>query len=104
MLVNHKNKERIQKSTETGDSRYIYQNELYKGCSQHDMTYGYLRLYKDLTTRTAYDKKLGNKAFDIAINTKYDGYQKGPASMVYKLFDKKNSGGKLKKRIFLIKN
>ena len=65
------------------------------------MTYAY---FKDLTRRTAYDKKLGNKAFDIAINTKYDGYQKGPASMVYKLFDKKNSGGKLKKRIFLIKN
>ena len=101
MLVNHKNKERIQKSTETGDSRYIYQNELDKGCSQHDMTYGY---FKDLTRRTAYDKKLGNKAFDIAINTKYDGYQKGPVSMVYKLFDKKNSGGKLKKRTFLIKN
>ena len=65
------------------------------------MTYGY---FKDLTRRTAYDKKLGNKAFDIAINTKYDGYQKGHASMVYKLFDKKHSGGKLKKRIFLVKN
>ena len=50
------------------------------------MTYGY---FKDLTRRTAYDKILHNKAFDIAINPKYDRYQKGLATMVYKRFDKK---------------
>ena len=36
-----------------------------------------------------------DKAYDIAINPKYDGYQRGLASMVYKLFDKKSAGGKL---------
>ena len=35
-----KNKERIEAFKETGDSRYIYQNELDKACFQHDMTYG----------------------------------------------------------------
>ena len=35
-----KNKERIQKFKETGDRSYIYKNELYKACFQHDMAYG----------------------------------------------------------------
>ena len=74
-----KNKQRIQKSKETGDSRYIYQNKLDKACFQHDMAYGD---FKDLTRRTASDKILPDKAFDIAKNTKYDGYQKGLASLV----------------------
>ena len=43
-----KNKQRIQKFKETGDSRYIYQNELDKACFQHDMTYGD---FKDLIGR-----------------------------------------------------
>ena len=41
-----KNKERMQKFKETGNSRYIYQNKLDKACFQHDMTYGD---FKDLT-------------------------------------------------------
>ena len=45
-----KKKERIQKFKETGDSQYIYQNELDKGCFQHDMAYGD---FADLTRRTA---------------------------------------------------
>ena len=45
--------------------------------------------FKDLTRRTASNKVLRNKAFDIAKNPKYDGYQGGLASMVYKVFDKK---------------
>ena len=45
-----KNKERIQKFKETGDSPYIYQNELDKACFQHDMAFGD---FKDLTRRTA---------------------------------------------------
>ena len=65
-------KERIQKLKETGDSRYIYQNELDKACFQHDMAYGDS---KDLTRRTASDKILRDKAFNIAKNPKYDGYQ-----------------------------
>ena len=50
--------------------------------------------FKDLTRRTASDKILRDKAFNIAKNPKYDGYQCGIASMVYKFFDKKTSGGK----------
>ena len=33
-----------------------------------------------------------NKAFKIASDQKYDGYQRGLASMVYKCFDKKSQG------------
>ena len=58
-----KNKERIQKFKETGDSRYIYQNELDKACFQHDIAY---RDFKDLTRRTTSDKILRDKAFNIA--------------------------------------
>ena len=39
-----KNKERIQKFTETGDTSYIYENELDKYCFQHDMGYGVLKI------------------------------------------------------------
>ena len=48
--------------------------------------------FKDLPTRTASDKILRDKAFNIAKNPKYDGYQRGLASMVYKFFDKKSKG------------
>ena len=74
-----KNKKRIGKFKATGDSRYIYENELGKACFQHDMAYGD---FKDLTKRTAADKVLRDKAFDIAKDPKYDGYQQGLASMV----------------------
>ena len=84
-----KNKERIQKFKETGDSKYIYQNELDKACFQHDMACGD---FKDLTIETDSDKILCVKAFSIAKTTEYDGYQRGLASMVYKFFDKKASG------------
>ena len=83
-----KNKERIQKFKERGDSRYIYQNKLDKACFQHDMGY---EDFKGITRRTASDKILRDKAFNIAKNPKYDGYQCGFASMVYTFFDKKNS-------------
>ena len=73
-----------------GDLRYTYQNELDKACFQHYTPYGD---FKDLTRRTASDKILPYKAFNIAKNPKYDGYQHGLASMVYKFFDKKTSGG-----------
>ena len=83
-----KNKERIQKFKETGDSRYIYQNELDKACFQHGMTYGD---FKDLARRTASDKILYEEEFNIAKNSKYDRYQRGLPSMVYKFFDKKTA-------------
>ena len=49
--------------------------------------------FKALNKRTADDKVLPDKAFNIAKDRKYDGYQRGLVSMVYKLFDKKTSGG-----------
>ena len=84
-----KNKERIQKFKETGNTSYIYKNELDMACFQHDMAYGD---FKDLKRRTASDKILRDKAFNIAKNLKYDGYQRGLVSMVYKFFDKKSAG------------
>ena len=80
---------RIQKFKETGDTSYIYQNELDKSCFQHDISYGD---FKDLKRRTSSDKVLRAKAFNIAENPKYDRYQRGLASMVYKFFDKKLTG------------
>ena len=85
-----KNKERIQKFKETGDTRFIYINELDKASFQHDMAYGD---FKDLKRRTASDIILRDKAFNIAKNPKYDGYQRGLASMVYNFFDKKSGSG-----------
>ena len=82
-----KNKERIEKSKETGDSRYIYIKT--RKTFQLDMAYGD---FKDLARRTASDKVLRDKAINIAKNPKYDGYQRGLVSMVYKCFDKKSKG------------
>ena len=84
-----KNNERIQKFKETGNSRYIYRNEVDKACFQHDMAYGD---FKDLAKRTAADEVLRDKAFNIAKDSKYDGYQTGLASMVYKFFGKTTAG------------
>ena len=83
------NKERIPKFRETGDTNYIYKNELDKACFQHGMAYGD---FKDLARRTASDKVLREKTFNIAKNRKCDGYQSGLASMVYKSFDKEFVG------------
>ena len=84
-----KNKERIQKFKETEATSYIYKNELDKACFPHDMVYGD---FKDFAKRTRADKVLRDKAFKIASDQKYDGYQRGLASMVYKFFDKKSEG------------
>ena len=84
-----KNKERIQKSKETGDTKYIYRNELDKACFQHDMAYGD---FKDLAKRTAADKVLRDKTFNIGKDPKYDGFQRGLAAVVYKFFDKRSGG------------
>ena len=83
-----KNKERIQKFKETGDTKYVYRNELDKACFQHDIAYG---VFKDLARRTVSHKVLRDKAFKIVENPKYEGYQIALASMVYKLFDKKST-------------
>ena len=81
-----KHKQRIQKFKETDDTNYIYKNELDKACFAHDAA------YSDSTKRTAADKILRNRAFNIAKDPKYDGYQRGLASMVYKFFDTKSKG------------
>ena len=88
MLEDHlqKNKVRIQKFKGIGDSQYIYQNELDKACFRHEIAFGD---FKDLTRRTAYDKILCDKAFNIAKNPKYDEYRRGIASVVYTFFDEK---------------
>ena len=68
----------------------IYRNELDKACFQHDSAYAD---HKDLINRTKADKVLRDKVYNIASNPKYDGYQRGLASMVYyKFFDKKSVG------------
>ena len=79
-----KNKEKIKKIKETGDSIYIYQNELGKACFQRDMAYGD---FKDLQRRTVSDEILYDKAFDIAKYLKDDGCQRGATSMIYIFFD-----------------
>ena len=85
-----KNKQRIKKFKETGDTNYIYKNKLNKACFQHNMAFGD---FKNLARRTASDKVLRNKAFNIAKSRKYDGYRRGLASMIYKVFDKNSKGG-----------
>ena len=84
-----KHEQRIQKFKETGDTNYIYMNELHKACFTHDAAYSDS---KDPTKRTVADKILKNKAFDIAKDPKYDGYQRGLASMAHKFSDKKSEG------------
>ena len=65
-----KNKERIEKFMQTGNTDFIHKNQLDKACFQHD---------------------LKDKGFKIASDPKYDGNQRGLASMVYKFFDKKSA-------------
>ena len=84
-----KNKGRIKKFMQSGNTDFIYKNELDKACFQHDMAYG---KSKDLVKRTQSDKVLRDKAFKIASDPKYHGYQRGLASMVNKFFDKKSKG------------
>ena len=88
-----KHEQRIQKFKETGDTNYIYKNELNKACFTHDAVYSDS---KDLTKRIVSDKILKDRAFNIAKDTKYDGYQRGLTSMVYKFFDKKSEGSGVK--------
>ena len=65
-----KNKEKIKKFMQTGNTDFIYRNKPDKACFQHDVAYG---KSKDLTKRTQSDKVLRDKAFKIASDPKYDG-------------------------------
>ena len=69
-----KNKKRIEKFMQTGNTDFIYKNELDQACFQHEMDYG---KSKYLVKRTQLDKVLKDKAFNIASNPKYDGYERG---------------------------
>ena len=98
MLIDHLleiNKE-FKNLMQTGDTNYIYKNELDKACFQHDIAYGD---FKDLKRRTQSDEVLKDKAFAIGSNPKHDGYQRGLASMVYNFFDKKSKESGIKNEI-----
>ena len=83
-----KNQAIIQKFKGTGDTKYIYKNEIDKACFQHDMAY---RDFKDLAKKTASDNVLRGKAFNLAKNPKYDRYQKGLAFMLISFLKKKSA-------------
>ena len=91
-----KPKQKIRESMQSGNLRRLYKNELDKACFAHNPAYSDS---KDLTKRTKSDKILKDKAFEIANNPKYDGYQRGLASMIYKFFDIKSNGGCIKNDI-----
>ena len=89
-----KNKGQMKKFEETWDSRYIYQKELSKACFQHDIAYGDV---KDLNRGTFADKVLRDKTFNIATkDLKYDRYQRGLVSMIYKFLLNKTSASRIK--------
>ena len=67
-----KNKGRIEKFMQTGNTDFIYKNDLDKACFQRDMAYS---KSKDLARRTESDKVLRDKAFEIASDPKCDEYQ-----------------------------
>ena len=75
-----RNKERIEKFMQAGNTDFIYRNELDKACFQHDMAYG---KSIGLTKKAQSDKILRDKAFKIVSYPKYDSYQRGLASMVF---------------------
>ena len=83
-------KKRIEKFMQTGNTNFIYKNELDKDCFQHDMAYG---KSKGLAKRAQSDKVLSDKELKNASDPKYDAYQRGLTSMVYNFFSKKSSGG-----------
>ena len=91
MLVDHllKTKKEFENLKKQEIQAIFTKKELDKACFQHDMAYGD---FEDLKRRTFSDKIFRDQAFNIAKNFKYDGYQRGLASIVYKHFDKKSKG------------
>ena len=81
-----RHKERIKEFKRTGGTRLLYRNELDKACFKHDAAYA---KYKDVENRLISDQKLRNSVYDIASNLKYDGYQRGLASMAYNFLTQK---------------
>ena len=91
-----RSRHRIDKFMQTGDINYTYKNELDKACFKHDIAHD---KYKDLEKRAQSNKVLKDRVFAIANNPKYDGYQRGLASMVCKFFEKKAKGSDIKNEI-----
>ena len=91
-------KKRIEKFMLTGDTDFIYKNELDKACFQHDMAHGKT---KDLVKITQSDKALKDKLFKIASDPKYDDYQRELTSMVYKFLAKNSSGNGMVNKQFI---
>ena len=81
-------KKSIERFMQTRNTDFIYRNDLDKTCFQHDMVYG---KSKDIANGTQSDRLLIDKPFKIASDPKYDGYQRGLASMAHKFFDEKPS-------------
>ena len=82
-----KHEQRIKSFMRDGILSHIYKNELDKACFQHDMAYN---RFKDLKGRTQSDIVLKTKAYKIATNPKYDGFQRALASMVWKFFNERS--------------
>ena len=78
-----KHHERIQKFRETGNLEYLHRNELDKACFAVDAAYSDS---KGLAKKTISDKILKDRAYDIARNCGYDGYERALANMMYKFF------------------
>ena len=87
----NKHREKIQKFRETGNLKRIYKNELDKACFSHDAA---CSDQKYLPKRTVSGKTVKDKAYEIARNPKYDGYQREIASMVYKFFCQKKTASR----------
>ena len=81
-----KHRQRIKEFRETSNLKHLYMNEPEKACFAHDFAYSDS---KDLAKRAISIKILKDKAYEIARNPKYDGYQRAFASMTYNCFDRK---------------
>ena len=80
----------FKKLKKTGDLKYVYKSKLDKVYFAYDAVY---TDSKDLAKRTASDMILKSKTYEVALDPKYDGYQRGLPSMVYTFFDKKIGSG-----------
>ena len=97
----NKIKKIIQKFKETGDSTYIYQNELEKACFQRDISHGD---FQELTRRAVPDQIIIDKLSNIAKNPKYYQCTEGLASMASNFFDKTVFGSSIKTANISAKN
>ena len=72
-----------------GRLTHVLKHRLDAACFQHDFAY---EKYKDRSNRRQSDLVLKNNALKIAIDPRFNGYQRGLASMVYKFFNERTKG------------